>query len=329
VSPLLRPSRAGTWTGTARAMLPPTTAGPWGGNVSPLLRSSGGPALAPPAVGQGGRPVVTPTPIVTGSAPVAPRSAPAPWQVFAGLTVLVGVALGLSFLVGSPRPAPTPPTFSQTGVLTYHSSTAPSSTYPSGKVVTGDPVFLKLIDRLGISYFYSTDAPASWVRGTVGLSAVVAGQNGWQISLPLVRATPLKAGRLDLTTTLDLARIEAIANQVSESTGTYTGTLTVNVRAVSNISFDGAKPVSSMVDLPLMLSNVELTMSSGSAAQTAHGPAESHTSSLSTVSPPPRRSSSWHTIRVGLIGTLLLLIAATVAAIPSSESDERREPGHG
>jgi len=324
VSPLLRPSGVGTWTGTARAMLPPTTAGPWGGNVSPLLRSSGGRALAPPVVGQGAQPGMTPAPIPTGSAPAGPRGAPAPWQIFAGLTVLVGVVLGLSFLVGSPRPAPTPPTFTQTGVLTYHASTAPSSTYPTGRVVTGDPVFLKLVDRLGISYFYSTDAPASWVRGTVRLSAVVAGQNGWQISLPLVRATPLKAGRLDLATTLDLARVQAIANQVSASTGTYTGTLTINVTAVSNVSFDGAKPVLTTVDLPLMLSSVELSMSSGSAAQTAHGPAESHTSPLSTVSPPARHSSPWHTIRVGLIGALLLLIAATVAAIPSSESEERR-----
>jgi hypothetical protein len=192
--------------------------------------------------------------------------------------------------------------------------------------VTGDPVFLKLVDRLGISYFYSTDAPASWVRGTVRLGAVVSGQNGWQISLPLAGATPVKAGKLDLAATLDLGRIEAIANQVSESTGTFTGTLTVTVVAVSKISFNGAKSVATTVKMPLSLSTVELTMSSGSTTQTAQGPAVTGTRPLNTLPPPPAPSSRWHEIRLGLIGLLLLLIAATVAAMPSSESDQRREP---
>jgi signal peptidase I len=329
VSPLLRPSGSGPWVGTARTMLPRSTSGPWAGTVSPLQRSSGGQTLARASVGQGARSGVTSAPPVTSLAPVGERRPPAPWQILAGLTVLVGIALGLSFLVGSPRPAHTPPTFTQTGVLAYHAHTPPSATYPSGRVVTGDPVFLKLVDRVGISYFYSTDAPAAWVRGTVRLGAVVSGENGWQISLPLVRATPLKAGRLDLAATLELARIEAIATQVSDSTGTYTGTLTVNVTAVSNISFHGASPVTTKLVLPLTLSAAELIMSSGDTTQTVHGPAKTFTSSLNTVAPPPHPSSLPHKIRLGLIGLLLLLIAATVAAIPSSESQERREPQEG
>jgi signal peptidase I len=329
VSPLLRPSDAGTWTGSARAVLPPSTSGPWAGTVSPLRRSSGGPALVRSPVGNGGRPATVPAPPVTGSPRVDQHRALAPWKILAGLTVLVGVALGLSFLVGSPRPAPTPPTFTQTGALTYHARTAASATYPSGRVVTGDPVFLKLVDRLGISFFYSTDAPVSSVRGTVRLGAVVSGENGWQISLPLAGATPVKAGKLDLAATLDLARIENIANQVTASTGTYTGTLTVTVTAVSKISFEGATPVTSQVELPLTLSAAELTMASGTATPTAHGPAKTSTGPLNTVPRPPRPASLLHMIRIGLIGLLLLLIAATVAAIPSSEPEERREPQEG
>ncbi len=256
VSPLLRPSGAGIWGGTARTKLPPSTSRPWVGTVSPLLRSSMGSALARATPGRGAPPGATPAPPVAGSGPVAQRRAPAPWQIFGGLTVLVGIVLALSFLVGSPPPAPTPPTFTQTEVLAYHARTPPSAIYPSGRIVTGNPVFLKLVDRLGISYFYSTDAPPSRVRGTVRLAAIVSGENGWQISLPLVTTTPLKAGHLELVATLDLARIQAIATQVSESTGTYTGTLTVSVTAVSKIRFDGAKPVAATVELPLTLSAV-------------------------------------------------------------------------
>jgi signal peptidase I len=326
VSPLLRPSGVGTWSGGARAVLPPSASGPWAGSVSPLRRSSAGPTPAHPPVGNGGRLASTPAPPVMGSAPVDQHRAPAPWKIFAGLMVLVGVTLGMSLLAGSPQPARTPPTFTQTGALTYHARTPATATYPTGRVVTGDPVFLKLVDRLGISYFYSTDAPASWVRGTVRLGAVVSGENGWQISLPLVRATPLKAGRLSLNATLDLARIEAIASQVSESTETSTGTLTVSVTALSKISFDGAAPVTSQVELPLTLSAFELSMATGSTTQTAHGPAMTATSALNRAAPPSQHSSPWHEIRLGLIGALLLLIAATVAAIPSSEPEERRAP---
>lgn len=156
----------------------------------------------------------------------------------------------------------------------------------------------------------------------------MSGQNGWQISLPLVGATALRAGHLNLDTTLDLARIEAIALQVSQSTETYTGTLNVSVTAVANISH-GASPVTTKVDLPLTLSALEFTMPGEDTTQTAHGPAVGGTSRLNTVPPPPPGSPMPHEIRLGLIGVLLLLIAATLAAIPSSESEERREPREG
>jgi len=106
----------------------------------------------------------------------------------------------------------------------------------------------------------------------------------------------------------------------SQSTETYTGTLNVSVTAVANISFHGASPVTT---------KVELTMPGEDTTQTAHLPAVGGTSRLNTVPPPPPGPSMPHEIRLGLIGVLLLRIAATVAAIPSSESEERREPREG
>jgi len=325
VSPLLRSSGGATWPGPTIPMPSQSTSGPWGGTVRPLLRSSEGPALNRLPLGGAARSGVISARPVTGLGPVVERRAPAPWQILSGLTVLVGISLALSFLVGSSRPPSAPQAFTQTGVLTYQARTPVSAAYPNGRVVTGDAVFLKLIDRLGISYFYSTDAPAPWVRGTVRLGAVVSGENGWQISLPLVGATSLKDGHLDVRTTLNLARIEAIATEVSESTQTFTGTLTVTVTAVSKVSLKGATPVTSTVELPLTLSSVELTMSAGTTTQTVHGPAKAFTSPLNAVAPASHPSSPWHEVRLGLIGALLLLIAATVAAIPSSEGEERRE----
>ena len=98
---------------------------------------------------------------------------------------------------------------------------------------------------------------------------------------------------------------------------------------MSSISFHGARPVTTKLVLPLTLSALELTLDNATPAQTAHGLGVSGTDPLNTVAPPAHHSSPWHEIRLGLICALLLLIAATVAAIPSSEGEERREPSEG
>lgn len=302
----------------------------WGGTVRPLLRSSGAaPAFARPAAGLGVPGGVNPPPLVAGTGRVGRGRAPAAWQMLAGLDVLLGVALALSLLVGSSRAAPEPPAFTQTGVLTYHARPPASATYPSGHIVTGDPVFLKLVDRLGISFFYSTDAPASSVLGNARLDAVVSAASGWQISLPLVNATPLTAGHADLTTTLNLGQILAVANRVSTATEVFTGTLVVTVTGVATVSFDGAKPVTYKVRLPLSLSALELSMSGGTLTPTAFGPAIASTVALNKVPTPAQPSSVPHEIRLGMLGALLLLIAATIVVIPTGEGEDGREPHKG
>lgn len=293
--------------------------------VSPLQRSSGpGPRPAVPTVATaiGGQSHAHLAASIEAQGAGQGHSGVA-WKVLAGASALVAIALGLSLLTRSPEPPPTPPVFTQTGALTYHASTRASATYPTGQIVTGDPVFLKLVDRLGVSFFYSTDAPRSSVHGTAQLDAVIAASSGWKTSIPLVKATPVTANGADLTAHLDMARILAIANSVATATSVYMGSLTLTLTAVANVRFDGARPVTCRVQLPLSLSALELSVETGDPTPTAHGPAVVSSSSLNPVTTSPQHSSKSHTIRLWLLAALGLLIAATIVAIPSEEEKDR------
>ena len=67
------------------------------------------------------------------------------WKLLLGLDVLLLAALGLSFGLNSA--AANTPAYTQTGVFTYQAHPPVSDTYPTGHVVTGDPVFVKTPDR--------------------------------------------------------------------------------------------------------------------------------------------------------------------------------------
>jgi signal peptidase I len=256
----------------------------------------------------------------------SPRG-PIAWKILLGAVVLVALALVLSFvLIGPSRPEARPVPFTQTAALGYQAKVPKSATYPTGRVSTGRPVFLRLVDRLVVSFTDSSDAPASSVRGTAHLDAVLSSASGWDTTFRLVKPTPLSAGRVRLSATLDLAQLQAMANRVSAATSVYTGTLSLTVTGVYSVSFDGGKPVTNIVELPLSLSALELTLSGGNVKQTAGGPAVVSTNALNTVPPPPTPSSLPHEVRLGMLVALLLLIAITFLAIPESEPDGGRGP---
>jgi signal peptidase I len=260
--------------------------------------------------------------LLPGPVPGHHRRAPLAWKIFAGLDVLFAIALVLALTIW-PKPAvPVSPHFTQTGDLSYGASAPVSATYPTGRIGTGDPVFLKLVKRVSIMFTYTTDAPPASVRGTARLSAVVSSSDGWHTSLRLARPTAVRAGRARLSGTLDLPALLAVENSVTLATGVYMGELTVTVSAEAKVSFDGTAPVAVSAQLPLTLSPLEMTMSSSRTVQTAHGPAVTATTDLTHAAVPPRPSSAPHEVRLGLVGGLLLLIALTILVLPESSRDQ-------
>jgi hypothetical protein len=229
--------------------------------------------------------------------------------------VLIGVALTFA----SPRPAaPAKPVrSSQTGVLAYHADVPVSDTYPTGALVTGDPVFTNLLDSVAVSFRYTTDAAPASVHGTVELELDVAAPSGWHTSLPLVPATELVAGTVDVTGTVDLRRILTLADRVAEATGVGVGaTLDVTVMATASVSLDQADPVAFGLQLPFKLTPLTLALSGVKPSASPLGPVVSSTTAVAAPAPARRSGPTPNRVRLVLLAVLLVCATATLMLWP-------------
>ncbi|MCU1461321.1 MAG: hypothetical protein JWO37_1396 [Acidimicrobiales bacterium] len=257
------------------------------------------------------------------------RRAPTLWKSLAALDVLVLVALGMTFVL-APHPVSPVGGPTQTGALSYHAAVPISDTYPTGTISTGDPVFVKLVQALGVSFHYATDTPPGSVRGTARLDAAVSTVSGWHTTLPMVAPTALVGGAADMNGTLELARIQALATSVEKATGLGFGTLDVDVTASVDVSFNGAKPLLYSSHLPLQLSTLELTLSGVKPSPSPHGPAVTSTVALDPPSSLARHQPGTvpQQIRLGLLAALILCVGTTVVMWPpSAVSDDDRAGG--
>jgi signal peptidase I len=239
------------------------------------------------------------------------------WKALIAIDLVLVAAVGLMFGFASPthpRPAP----FNQTGVLTYQARPPVSDTYPAGEIATGDPVFVKLINTIDVSFHYTTDAPADSVSGTVQLDATISTGSGWHTSLALTSPTPLADGAADVSAPLDLARIQLLAANVAIETGVVTGPINVTITASANTAVGAAETVAYSSALPMQLNALELTLANVEPAVSPYGPAVVSTRPLTAQAPSladPTNNIA-HKIRLGALALLLLTAAATAVVWP-------------
>ncbi|MBN1095332.1 signal peptidase I [Blastococcus sp. TML/C7B] len=80
----------------------------------------------------------------------------------------------------------------QQGTFTYAGPAEVGTTYPTGAVTTGDPVYTKLVDALTVSFAHTVDAPGlDTVDGSVRLDLSVATSDGWSAPLASGRPAPV------------------------------------------------------------------------------------------------------------------------------------------
>ena len=240
------------------------------------------------------------------------------WKALLVVDLIVLAAVGVAFGISNASTPPAAAAYTQTAVLTYQAKTPVSNTYPTGQVATGDPVFTKLLNRLDVTFHYTTNAPAAAVHGTVRLDAVLSTGSGWHTSLPLVAPTPLTAGEAHMTSILDLSRIQALAASVAKASGVWIGTIDVAVTASGTITVGSATPAAYSTQLPLQLTPVELTLSGATTNPSPQGPAVvSTTPRLIPASPIHHSNGVSHQIRLALLALLLLAVAGTAVVWPS------------
>jgi signal peptidase I len=94
-----------------------------------------------------------------------------------------------------------------------------SVAYPTGQVLTGDPVFDPPVRRLTVRFRYALEAHgARPLGGTAGLSAILTGSNGWRESWELVAPHRFRSGTVSLRAAIDVQRVVQTAAAVNRLT---------------------------------------------------------------------------------------------------------------
>jgi len=153
--------------------------------------------------------------------------------VLTGLAAAAVACVGLAFLSYS-RPLATTETveaaYAHQGRFEYEAHVARNAAYPDGLVSTGEPVFLRLVPRLRVSFSYRLESePTAATRGTIALDARLSDGRGWERVLPLSPEHSFANGSSTVTGVLDVARIERIVDDVRELTGSAQTAFTVAV----------------------------------------------------------------------------------------------------
>ncbi|MCU1365436.1 MAG: hypothetical protein JWN39_1075, partial [Ilumatobacteraceae bacterium] len=230
--------------------------------------------------------------------------------------VLVAVAVAASFAFPA-RPAPAPPPLTLRGVLHYGADVPTSDIYPDGHISTGDPVFTRVAHAITVTLDLGTDAAAGRVTGTAQLDLELSNSVGWRTRLHLVRPRPLVDGPLHLTSTVDLAHLQAVASNVATTTGINAGSLAMTIVASGSTATDGGAPADYSLSFPFALSDLALTVSGPAPADGTDGPELAATEALSAAATPgPQQGFSTLTRRILLIA-LILALTLTFLAWPS------------
>jgi signal peptidase I len=119
------------------------------------------------------------------------------------------------------------------GTFSYAATAEPGVVYPSGAVETGDPVFLRLVDRLDVGFDYGVDAAdAAALGGTISLAAELSDGAGWRRTILLEPARPFTGSSAVAAGTLDLRSISALLRSFERQSGTTSGSYLITLKPV-------------------------------------------------------------------------------------------------
>ena len=165
--------------------------------------------------------------------PRPPAGIDDPQPLLVGLGVALA-AFGLLALVSFTRPTSRAETVSDAyahqGRFAYAGEVRPSVVYPDGRVSTGEPVFLRLVPRLRMTFAYELESSQrADPAGTIRLDARVSDGRGWERTLPLAPPKPFRGRTATVSGTLDLRATQELIERVRDLTGSGQSAYTVAV----------------------------------------------------------------------------------------------------
>ena len=167
----------------------------------------------------------------------APRSASVgsgdPLPVLGALgvaSVFFAVLAILSFTRPVTVTQPVAEAYVHQGRFEYSASVPRNQVYPDGRVTTGEPIFLRLVPRLRVTFGYRLEArqPVQ-ANGHVRLDARLSDGRGWERLVQLAPERSFRGEHVSVRGTIDLRAIQALVEDVRGLTGSSQATYTLTV----------------------------------------------------------------------------------------------------
>jgi hypothetical protein len=155
--------------------------------------------------------------------------------------------------------------------FSYSAKAPRGTTYPTGSVSTGDPVFVHLVKSLTLTALYQFDpspvrgsaAPAASISGTIGATVALQGPGGWSGAVATVRPAAFSGTTATVHVSFSLARLAALESAFNSETGMALGATNIMVTPTVHVhgSVDGAEVTDSFSPiLPMQVNGEELNL---------------------------------------------------------------------
>lgn len=179
--------------------------------------------------------------------PVRSRRSPVPGArsqlvapLMVGISVFVAVG-ALAFAHPLTRAGNRNASYVHRGNFEYEAKVAKSAVYPSGRVVTGQPLFSNLVDDVEVRFDYRLDTGAATaLGGSSSMVAVLSSPSGWTHSETLRPKAEFNGDRFTVAGSLHLSRLTELIDRVQIMTEVqetpYTLTISPEVRIAGEVA---------------------------------------------------------------------------------------------
>jgi len=165
--------------------------------------------------------------------------------VVAAALAAVAISAGIVALSAAAKPETltlnVPGAYTLAGSFAYSARVPRSAVYPSGRIATGDPIFVRIVPRIrfALDYRFTSRFPHG-VRGTAAFDAVVGTPQGWQRTLRLAPSRPFAGDEGRIVADVDLRELRRVVDRFQALTGisqsTYTLTLAPKLRLEGGVA---------------------------------------------------------------------------------------------
>jgi signal peptidase I len=151
----------------------------------------------------------------------------------AAVVLVAGIGGGVLLAMPSTHTASRTLHVTQHGQFSYAGTAEAGTTYPDGRVSTGDTVWTKLADDLTVSFTNTVSGPdLADLQGAMRLDVTIASADGWSSYLNSSPVVALANGSATATAAIDTARASALLARHYAEIGTPSAAATLAVNPV-------------------------------------------------------------------------------------------------